>query len=595
MSNRTRVLLIVLVAFLAYVPALFNDFVGDDLALFALSDYYHDIRNLPRIFHSDFILSYKDVDLASSAGKKDFSGFVSYRPVVAASFFLDGLLWKGRPAGLHFDNILLHAIAGVLVFYLVRRFSNLAGIAFWAAMFFVAHPVQAELVNTIGYRSDLLATLLTLATLLSYEQIRRGITLGNMLGWSAASLVFFFLAVFSKESAVVVPFLVLLFEVCFRRIALPRTLDPETVQLKKVKQWTTNGLFAVLGFYLYVYLVLFPNGNSSMLYAQSWGLGDHLGFMAKLLGHYLTALVWPPQVHLLPPLYMPLPRFLPGEVSLLAVLAALTLAAIWAWKKEKRLYVFLIGWFWLTYLPVSGAILLPNPMAYRFLYLPSVAFFAVLALGAEALGRAVDRWARSQKMGLFLKGSLVAFFVAFTMPLNLFFHDTYTSCREMVRHFPDAQRPYFHLGLINLALGNLSAAQENLGTYLQIDPHNPFVKAMDQDYYVQHHLGLALLNDPEHARSHFEEAIRLRPDYLPAYIDLAQLHFLRKDPASALAVARRVLARDRTSVPGMVLAGEACRQLGDAPSAREYLAYAMSLAPADPDVLALKKRLEGNP
>ena len=44
-----------------------------------------------------------------------------YRPVVTASYVLDAQWTATRPFGFHFTNVLLHSVAAVLVYYLLRR------------------------------------------------------------------------------------------------------------------------------------------------------------------------------------------------------------------------------------------------------------------------------------------------------------------------------------------------------------------------------------------------------------------------------------------------------------------------------------------
>ncbi|TND08584.1 MAG: TPR repeat-containing protein [Bacteroidetes bacterium] len=126
-----------------------------------------------------------------------------YRPVWTSSFVLDMLAGQGSPLPFHLTNVLIHLACSLLVF----RFFSLLGLsrfaAFTSALVFVVHPVNIHAVAWIPGRNDSLLALFTLLSCISlilYVKNRSRLRLG-------AHLLFFLLALLTKENAVVLPFI----------------------------------------------------------------------------------------------------------------------------------------------------------------------------------------------------------------------------------------------------------------------------------------------------------------------------------------------------------------------------------------------------
>lgn len=128
-----------------------------------------------------------------------------WRPLVTASYVLDAQ-WSGaRPLAYHATNLLLHAVASVLVLALLRRFGLGRLLALAGALVFAVHPTLASAVAWIPGRNDTLMAVLGLA---SWLCLRRGSR--------PAHLVFFGLALMAKETAAALP-LVWIVEAVARR------------------------------------------------------------------------------------------------------------------------------------------------------------------------------------------------------------------------------------------------------------------------------------------------------------------------------------------------------------------------------------------
>src|SRR5262249_41105357 len=96
----------------------------------------------------------------------------TYRPLLVASFVVEGRLWSNRPVAMHRTNIALHVIATLGLYLLLEALRKdrtrgtpgprdawlpLASGA--AALAFGLHPIHTEVVDSIFNRSEILATI----------------------------------------------------------------------------------------------------------------------------------------------------------------------------------------------------------------------------------------------------------------------------------------------------------------------------------------------------------------------------------------------------------------------------------------------------
>jgi tetratricopeptide (TPR) repeat protein len=126
------------------------------------------------------------------------------RPALYFTFWLNAHFWKDDPYPYHVFNVLFHCVTGGLVFLIVRRLEEWAGIepslrgllAAFASAVFLLHPVQAEAVAYIAGRSDAFSTMLEFAAFTIFLYRRSAV-----ISWAAAAgvLLLFGLSLLSKE------------------------------------------------------------------------------------------------------------------------------------------------------------------------------------------------------------------------------------------------------------------------------------------------------------------------------------------------------------------------------------------------------------
>ncbi|HOW35511.1 MAG TPA: hypothetical protein PL155_03780 [Candidatus Omnitrophota bacterium] len=576
--------LIVAAIVLTYAVSLLNGFVGDDHFLFENNGFYKDLKNVSRLVQKNFITGFDDIDNAAMRGSVSMSGCVSYRPVTALSFFIDYAVWKHNPFGHHLTNILIHILACLFIYTLVFWTLKNAKIAVMAAVLFAVHPINAEAVNSIGYRSDLLCLVFYLATFVFFIQYRR---CGNCQKWQwlAACYGAFFLSLFSKEGSATLPLLLAVYDWFFLKSYRPK--DRRQLMLEYA------GFVGLLFFYLYLYFFVFPNSNHPQDYLQSTDFVRQFLIATKIFYSYLIVLIFPPKITILPTLYVPpLAAIRPYEVTAVFVFMLVCFFAAFRSFKKSKIVLFFILWFFITYLPTANLFPVPNPFAFRFMYMPSVGFFVIVAIFIEKLCSRLTQRFGSVHFEYILKFGLVGLCMVITIPHNMLFKNDFTVCQEQIKRYPDCSKPYWAIGEIYLSHGEYKKAIENLSAYLRIDKNNPFVEAMSRDYFVYNRLGMCYVDDPDKAIAEFQTSIRLRPEYALAYANMAKAYILKKDFQKSLAYSLKAIELNDGLVLGYIYAIYSCLMAEDLEKAKGLLEKAVELSPDDEGVQYLKKQID---
>ena len=130
---------VIALTFVSFIPCLRNDFVHFDDPQYVLDNPLVkavSFDNLKKIFSS--------------------STWGNYQPLVTLSFAVEYHFFRLNPFFYHLDNLLLHLINTVLIFYLVYLLTENSNIAFFTTVLFAIHPMQVESVAWISERKNLL-------------------------------------------------------------------------------------------------------------------------------------------------------------------------------------------------------------------------------------------------------------------------------------------------------------------------------------------------------------------------------------------------------------------------------------------------------
>jgi len=483
-----------LVTLLIYVNGLQNGFVWDDMTM---------------LFSSSSV--------AGASGGKNISqgSRLWQRPLMLYSFQVDRLLYGRNPAGFHLTNLLLH-LGIVLIFAgVVRSLLGSEIPALIAGALFVLHPVHSEAVSALLGRSDLLVGLFSLLGLWAYR--KRSPLFSLVFG-----LLFFLLAIASKESGLATLGLFVWYDLCFRRSEGRRLWI----------RWLP--LLALVLLAIPVYLFLLQRNPWLVVAALKWWGGSPYHtflMMLTVVWEYARLLFFP--ISLSPWYVTPaVTTVLHWKVIAgLAVFLAILVLLVWSYRKQPLLS-FGLGWMFSALLPVSNLVPIPGSMmAERWLYVPSMGF---CLLGGMALDwvwtKLVVPRGSGWRLGGIAAGIIVAILMGWqTVRSNAVWRDDETLFRRVIERFPDSFKGHANLGKTLLDQGRMTEAKGELRKAVALKSDSPF---------PFHWLGEVCLREGklDSAQAAFSEAIRKDSTFYPAYLSLGGLYRQVGRADSALAV-----------------------------------------------------------
>jgi tetratricopeptide (TPR) repeat protein len=543
-----------------------------------------------------------------------------YRPLTILSYLVDrAVLGYGDQAfGYVIENIALHGACAVLVYALLWHLARRRWPATVAALVFAIHPITTEAVTNVVGRADLLAALGVLGGVLCWA---KGHTAAGRrrVAWAIGLALSAVLALFSKESGLVLIAAVLLYDVAFPRSG--RRLRAEHVVVDVV-------LVAYLLARWYVDRIGLPAEDiapidNPIAEAPFWtGRLTAIGVLVREVG----LLVWPATLSVdYSYRQIPIVAWPPARASDWMAIAGLVALPLAVWRllrsRIRTPAIFFMGGFaMLAALPSANLVrVIGSIMAERFLYLPLVGVAGVVALLA-------DRWSTTPRRRIIASivgaGIVLAGGVR-TAIRNLDWRDQQTLWAATVLAAPDSAKAHkaYASALIGpdaepedlapvvaqaeqavsirpdyqQALVDLGSYQIRLGDALA--PKNP---AAAQRWYEQAvgSLGTARLLD-ERATARFVEKMRARghaPDSIPDVGDgilynnltLAFVKLGRLENALETAQRMRRLVPTNTTIYRDIAAIESAMNRPDDAAVTLFEAIAIS----DADVEAKQRLVE---
>ncbi|MFQ5464408.1 MAG: tetratricopeptide repeat protein [Thermodesulfobacteriota bacterium] len=419
---------------------------------------------------------------------------------VLLSYTLEYRLFGLDPFIYHLDNLVLHVLNTLLVFYLVLKLSGRLSVALATSLLFGVHPVHVEAVAWVSERKGLLSAFFFLGAIILYlryhERSRRV--------FYYLSLAAFLLSVLSKLVAVTLPVVLLLVDYLSCRTFTRKTLT------EKVPFFVLSGVFAVDTVFMYKAMGQF--GSIEPLSAVEVVL-----LSCRSLTAYLAGTVLPVNLSAIYPY--------PAEISIGSpafflppvILAALAVAVVYS-MKYTRTVVFGALFFLITLSPVLKVVPFASggsTMADRYMYVPSVGllFLAGLAFHglyarAGALGRA-SRVAAAAGLGVAVVAGMYL-----THQRGEVWKDSETLWQSVIERHPESSFARYNLANAYAKLGRFEEATEEYRLAIALDPDfkdsrfnlaNAYAKLGRYDQAAEEYLA-AIRLDPADKDSHFNLA-----------------------------------------------------------------------------------------
>jgi protein O-mannosyl-transferase len=461
--------------FLAYLNGLSNGFVWvDQFQIVDKGLIIGNFKDLAKVFTTNM-----DYQFKSLAEKGDY-----YRPLVNMSFSADYFFWKLKPLGYHLTSILLHFLSVLLLYKIFIALLKDKLSALLGCLLFAVHPVLPASVTWISGRADPLCALFFLGSFYLYIK-----------GKYFPALAAFFCALLSKEMAITLPAIITAYWYFFER---------GSDKMRK------RSLYIAL---FYVVAVVYLLMRSRITHGVGAGLplfrGDLLTTclsMSKVVCDYLGLLLLPVTLTISDAARVYRSAADPQVLLSFVSIALLLALAILARKKYKEA-TFAVLWFFIALFPIANIIPAKHFRAERFLYIPYIGLFLLLAVGLKILLQTE----RYRKNTVVCAALVIFIFSCRTIWRNIDFKDDATLFTRTIKTSPYCNEAHLVFADLNLKQNNLPVA---IGEYVKALSDNANYFTYKSPYEAHNNLGLALARSGylDKAIEQFKEAGRICPD-----------------------------------------------------------------------------------
>jgi len=533
-------LLIVVITFLAYIPALKAGYIWDDDDHFTENELMNDWEGFKNIWSSSSAI---------------------YYPLVLTSFWIMRRLWGLSPLPYHGVNILIHCINAILFWGILRRLKIKGG--FFAGLLFALHPVHVE---SAAWVTELKNTQSGLFYLASFHAFLSFFTKESLSPKTrrllyGVSLILFIMALLSKPSTVMLPAVLFVF-IWWKR-----------------GRWEKKDIIILAPFFALSLLssgwTIWEQKYHSGAKGAEWSLGflERLLVSGRIAWFYLGKIVFP---HRLVFIY---PRWEVNAGNLLWYIPVLgwALCFLVFWIKRRtwgRDLLFGFGYYMLLLFPVLGFFNIYfmrfSYVGDHFQYLATLGPIALFAFGASLL---FERWKQPGKtFEIFFYGIVTIVFAILVWNQSKIYKNEETLWRDTIRKNPKAWIAYNNLGFDLASKERYEEALEYYKKALELKPDFAEV-------YYNTGIVFAKTDCPTEAVEYFQKALELNPLELKIHSDLGLALSRLGKYEESLKHLEQFLAIDPEDATAWYNKGVVFSQMGRMPDAISCYKKALTLDP----------------
>lgn len=518
-------LLIGLLAVLAYANSLGGEFVFDDTDQIVQNQNIRSWGNLAKAF-TTHVWAFRE-RAGSPSGNLDVPPPLPYyRPLFTVMLTTEYHLFGLWPQGWHLVSLLLHILCAAGVYYVILLMSGRNLLALLASVLFAVHPVHAESVAWVSGMTDPLFGVFYLASLYLYLKARgslspRGRQNGRVF---AMSLVMFALAAFAKETAL--SFVLLVFGYEFIASSGP-VMNRLSTSFKRALPYLAVALFYLVPRYLVLGELMWRNPQ-----APDRPLAHTLLTLPLVICTYARHLLWPVGLSVAYNTHF-VTTITSAEFLMPAALLGLVAIALFVYRNKINREVWqALLLIVVPLLPVLniGQVSREEYLVFdHYLYLPVAGLGYLLAIAIARFGAFESSTTQTEVFGL--RRAVIAVALFFVIALgstiaaareNRHWADSYSLWSNAARVRPTYWAAHYNAGLALLDSRRFDEARDELarGASLKSDAPEVF------DALGRANEGMG---DTAAAISSFEHALALDPSMVESLNNLGTVYFKRSD------------------------------------------------------------------
>lgn len=502
---------IIAISFSVYANTLLNGFVYDDNDQILNNRWITDFRYIPDIFFSS-VWSFME-DRPPSVNY--------YRPVMNLIFNMEYHLFGLNPAWWHLVNIIIHTGNSILFFLIttliipgsssrINDNNNPRNISpFIAAVLFAVHPVNTEVTAWVSAVPELSFTLFSLSAIYLYiKQPYRG--------YPFLSAFFFFLALLSKETAVMLPFILLFYDFLIR----PAEKESPGLIGTSLKRYSPFMAMAAV----YALMRVYALSDMALQKPEHQYLKgfEYLLNIFQLIYLYFNKLLFPISLNIFHDFH-PADSFR-DIIGIVFISVAFGYAIlIFLGIKTWRISIFAVSWIIIFLTPALYTLgITENPFAERYMYLPSAGYAFLLASGLNGIRLFCPA---PHDRTLFIPVSIFLIIASLysigTISRNFSWRDDPALWADAVSKSPFNSTVHYNLGTIYQNKGMLKEAKKEYLESIRLNPRYADVHYQLGKIYLSWYL-------LDSAIAEFQEALRIKPDSREAQAELHKISNLKQ-------------------------------------------------------------------
>lgn len=494
------VLIIIVLGILIYAHSIGNAFIGDDNPQIVENPMLHSLDNIGSFFTS------------STFDNGGALTGVYYKPLMTTSFAVIYSLFGANPTPFHIFQIAIHILNAILVFYIFKYFFS-KNLSLFLALIFLVSPINSEAVLYIAALQDTLFLFFGLISLITLQKTKSE--------WAVIlSALFLFLALLSKETAILFVPITLIFSWFYQRKRLIFLVPAAAL------------VTVIYGYMKFKAVGLFPSSVYSPAPIAHLPVAERLLNIPSLIWFYLHVFFFP--IHLASSYHFYITGldftrfFLPLILSIIFFGGLFFLGFRLKDKSIEKVFWFFLIWFILSLGLHLQIFPLDQTAAERWFYLPSVGILGFL-------GALIANFhLKNQKLVLAAAIVIIGILSLRTFVRTLDWKDEFTLDSHDIQYSKEAYELEGVLAYLYLQQGKTDEALAHAQRSVQLFP------------YITNYnnLGLAYLQkgDIPNAEAAYKKAIALAPYYLP-YQNLSGLLMAYGDPKEAEQFNEKALAR----------------------------------------------------
>jgi protein O-mannosyl-transferase len=434
-----------------------------------------------------------------------------YQPLTILTFAIEYKIAGLNPGLFHMDNLILHVLNVLLIFYLFNLITGRWEAAAIVAVLFGIHPLHVESVSWITERKDVLYTVFFIGGLIMYlKYIKQTVQIKYL----AYTFLFFILSIISKPTAATFPLVLLLLDYYFNRGFVKKVL------IEKIPFILVSLVIFIISY------IANPLPPPNEYFYPEYNFIDKIFFAFYSLSFYIVKLVAPIYLSTLYPFPSKEGGMLPVVYYLSPVFILAVIFLIYKLKKFRKEILFGSLFFFLTIAPMIQLKQIGHAItADRFTY---VAFLGLFFIVGKMFLYVSDKYKiEAKKYFLIILVIFIAVFSILSINRNKVWNNSITLWTDVIRNHPDNPIPYKNRGNALAEVGKFEASISDFTNALKLNYRRAatfYDRANSKNY----------LKDYRGAIEDYDSSIALRPEEKHTYYNRGLSKFYNNDLKGAL-------------------------------------------------------------